>query len=680
MNEDQLSYKRATSVALIGLAIQAAVTLVLFFYARFGQDPGAMTAFWAVLLGLPIWISLALVFHQHRLERLEVLEAEAYQSSTAAQSTVFEEAGGEDLVQAAKLAWMHKWFLPAVSLVVGALYVILGFYRFFETREFTTFDGFVPPEQSGWAISISASVAVIGFVFARFVAGMAKQPVWSMLHAGSAAAVGAALVAAALGIAHFLREAIGYDLFLQYLPSVLGIYMMALGAEVFLNFVLNLYRPRRPGEYQRPAFDSRVLAFVAAPDRLAESISDAINYQFGFNVSSTWFYQLLQRSVGALVALGLLLMWGMSCFAVVEPHERGLLIQKGELVRELDSGLTIKMPWPLARVEKFPARAVNEIVIGDPSPMEDGPILWTNQHAGDESMFLIQPTPGVDVERASEQVDYALIVAQFPIHYAVDDLAKFVRLAQDGRRGNRDAHRHELLRAAASGAITRYMASLDVNEVLGRGRAEMSEDIRQIVQGAFDDLDAGVEVLFAGVAEVHPHSDVASSFEEVVGADQRRLTEIERARSEEIASLAEAAGSVEAARRVLVALDELDAMRQARAGETEVIRKEQEVMDLILAGGGRAADIISRARTERWEKHMSARAQLVASVGQVAAYRAAPIPFVVSKWLSALRQVSARSRVFIVPPEDVRVDVEYEEIEPMIGDLGSFNPDQEQPN
>ena len=38
----------------------------------------------------------------------------------------------------------------------------------------------------------------------------------------------------------------------------LAIYMLLVAAEIVLNFVLNLCRPRRPGEIPRPPFDSRV--------------------------------------------------------------------------------------------------------------------------------------------------------------------------------------------------------------------------------------------------------------------------------------------------------------------------------------------------------------------------------------------------------------------------------------
>lgn len=658
MKEDHLAYKRATSVSLIGLALQVVVAGVLLVYARMGSDPAAMSGFLVVLLGVPIWLVLALVFHQHRRERLEALEAEAYRQSSAAQSSVFEEVGADQQVQAGKLAWMHKWFLPGVSIVVGVFYIALGVWRYLGLPG----EGvdFIPPDENGWAIALGLGIAVLNFVFARFVAGMAKQPAWSLLHAGSAAAVGGALVGAAVSVSHFAHAALGYEVLLEYLPLVTAVFMVGIGAEIFMNFVLNLYRPRTPGEFQRPAFDSRVLAFIAAPDKLAESISEAINYQFGFNVSSTWFYRLLERSVWLLVVLASLILWGMTTMTIVDPQESALLVRNGKVVKTLDSGLSFKMPWPFDRVEKFPALSINEVIIGARRPSNDGPILWTNEHgAGSEEMFLVQPTPGASEEAGAESRDYALLVAEISLHYSVGDLNKYLRIAQDAEYGDPDKMRKDLLGAAASGVVMQYLATRSVDEVLGGDRSEMNGAIRKAIQTRYDELDWGVSLQFAGVAGVHPKKEVAGAFEEVVNADQRRESAIERAEAERISRLASVAGSVENAGRIIAVLDELDALRAGGGSDEEIASKELEATDLILDSKGEASIVMSSARTKRWSRHMSARSQLVQSVGQIAAYKAAPLPFKVEQYLSALSDSARAARVWIVPDQSIRIDIDF---------------------
>src|SRR5690606_36849160 len=134
----------------------------------------------------------------------------------------------------------------------------------------------------------------------------------------------ASIVGLLLAVAQFL-DFLDAPLALRYHHLVLPALMVVLGVEVGLNFVLNLYRPRRKGEFPRPAFESRILTFFAAPDRLAESVGEAISYQFGFDVTQSWFYRLLSRTLWLLFISGGLVLCGLSAVAIVEPNEQGLI-------------------------------------------------------------------------------------------------------------------------------------------------------------------------------------------------------------------------------------------------------------------------------------------------------------------------------------------------------------------
>jgi regulator of protease activity HflC (stomatin/prohibitin superfamily) len=659
---DHLSYRRATNVTLIGLVIQVVLAAVMLIYSRLFGDASAMTASIAMLMGIPIWVALALVFHQHARERLEALENAAFAGSTAAQASVFEGAGvADNQAQAQRLAWMHRWFLPSMSLLVAAGFIGIGLLRFLFSRGLLKEDtAFTPPRESGWAISIGLGAAVIGFIFARFVAGMAKQRVWALLHAGSATSVATALMGAALAVAHFALIAVKNEWFLRYLAPAMAIFMVALGAEMVLNFVLNLYRPRKVGEYQRPAFDSRFLAFVAAPDRLAQSISDAINYQFGFNVSSTWFYQLLARSVISLVALGGVIVWATSAFTVVRPHERGLLMRNGSLVREVGPGLVIDWPWPFTRVERFPAQGLNEIEVGTPPPDQAGPILWTNEHTTQEKFAIVHAT------RGAAEWDPNLIAVELPVHYVVTSLEKYKRLAQNGPSDDVDRMRRSLLKAVAEREVVEFLATFTVDELLGAERRNMGERLGTLLQDEYDRLDAGVKVTFTGVAGAHPEKTVAPAFEDVVRADVSRLKEIEKARADAIRTLAAVVGDVERARTIVAELDTLEKLKIDRVEKSRIVEQEQKVNELIASAGGEASSLISAARADRWQKHLRARARAVSSEGMLASYRAAPLPFKAARYLAALHEMTRDARVYIVPPQGVRVRLNMEQNEPIV--------------
>jgi regulator of protease activity HflC (stomatin/prohibitin superfamily) len=672
MKADPLAYKRAAGVSLIGLAIQASLAILLLLYAVLGQDAVAMTAFYYALVGVPAWVSLALVFHQHRLERVEAAEEEMYASSHAADASVFEGAAADFRIAASRLAWMHRVLIPVVGLSMGGLLVGLGLWRLSGGRAALRPDDFVRPEMTGWAVAIGLGVAVVGFIFARFVAGMAKQDAWSTLRAGAATSVGVSLAGLALATAHGVAFA-GSEIVLRYMHVILPVMMVVLGAEIFLNFVLNVYRPRRAGEAPRPAFDSRILGFVAAPDRIAESINEAINYQFGFDVSSTWFYQLLSRSILSLGALAALILWGLTSLAVVAPNERGLVLSFGAISREVGSGLHWKAPWPFQTLETYPALTVNEFTVGTPKPEGDGPIIWTEPHGGLERFLLVQSSGAA----SATQGDLSMLAVETPVQYEVVDLASYKRLAADSPDpDDRDGMRRELLRVVAERELIEFMGSRSVDEILGAGRASMTGDLRRRIEARYATLNqgegAGVRILFIGVAGAHPprNEEVALSFERVVSAEQTAQASIENARADAIRALAKVAGDVELARRIVTALDDLERARSGGAGAEELAEREASIDTLLAEAGGQAAERIADAKADRWVRHMDVRATATRQAGRNALYEAAPAYYMASLYLDTISEAVRNARVFITAFDAPHIRLNFEEIQ---SNISGFN-------
>src|ERR1044071_2766705 len=126
MKADYLSYQRATRVSLLGLLIQLALGLLLLLFGLFNRDKAAETASAFVLLGVPVWLALAILFDQHRRERIEAIEAEAFAASDAASSSVFEDRSDDLRVAAKRLRTLYRWMIPAVNLLVGGLLIGLG--------------------------------------------------------------------------------------------------------------------------------------------------------------------------------------------------------------------------------------------------------------------------------------------------------------------------------------------------------------------------------------------------------------------------------------------------------------------------------------------------------------------------------------------------------------------------
>lgn len=688
MKADYLSYQHAAYRSLLGLAVHVILGLALLIYAVLVRDTpagvpvdhAAMTAALFMLAGVPVWLMLAIVFDQHRRERIEAVEAEAFAAEPVA--SVFEQAGEDLRVAARRLKLLYRFVMPAVSAALAVLLLTLGVWRLRSGS--AAMGAFAAPEAyRGWAIALGLGCAFVGFLLARYLSGMAQQPMWVNLRAGAAYAAGTALLGLGLAVGH-LVDIPGPDLVLKYLLVVYPGVLVAVGGEMALNVVLDLYRPRKPGEFPRPGFESRVLGFLAAPDRIAESIGEALSYQFGYDVTDTWVYRLLARSfLRVLVPAAVAVLWSMSTLVVVRPHERGMVLRFGRLDRIIEPGLHLKWPWPIETVEVPPyfrrdpagkiegmsrtVTGVRTLQLGSPPPAADKPILWTNEHA-QETFFIVQPDPATrpgrdEAEPAEGRMHFAVLAAEIPVQYAIADLEAYEQLSPPEMRD-------DLLRAVAQRAVMQRLSRATLGDLLSGRRLEIQRQLRQAVEQAFvqiNPLGNGqpvAQVLFVGIAGIHPPRETARAFEAVIEVHQKYLARLHRAQGQRIETLTRAVGSVELAEHIIAELDALEALARGGADADALAGQRLKIVSLIRRAGGQAASVIFEASADRWSRHLGERARLAQYLGQVETFRAAPTIYRVSLYLDALRSAVAQSRVVVTDgevPIDVRLDVQDRE-------------------
>lgn len=681
---DHLAYRRAALVSLLGLAIQTVLTLLMFVYGKMTGDHGAVSATWLLGSGMIVWGVLLLVFDQQRRERLEAIEAEQLSSSSAAASA-FEATTDDMRVAARRLATIQKFVVPAAGIVIASILISAGLLRLNSWRaEAEPLSAL--PDANGLSLSIGFGIAIVLFVFARFVSGMGTLKPWASLRAGAAVAVAASIVGLLIGVASFLELALRQDWFAQLVPYVIPVIMLLLGSETVLNLVLDLYRPRSPGEDPRPAFDSRLLGLIAAPDRIAESVGEAVNYQFGVDISSSWFYQLLVRRFVLLTGLGLLIAWLMTSLVVVGPHQRGLILTWGNVSKPLVSlgdvseggdvgpGMHIKLPWPISTfdiptVETFErgSSVVAEATAGvrvlqlASSPPENlgEPVLWTESHTSQERLYVVQAggeRRSIEMEGVGGRAgSLSLVVAEVPVQYIVTDFKRFDEFAGPGQR-------ERLLTAIGRRVVTRYLSQKTIDEALATARTTMPAELRRDLELAFSELNdgrgAGIEIQFVGVNGVHPPVKVAPNFERTVIARQNRESTVETGRLEKTRQLTEVAGSVELADQIVEKLDEIALIRGS--GTPEETELEIQVQRLLEQAGGRAGEMLLSAGSQRWDRHMSERGRAALLRGQDAAYRAAPELFESKRYFEALLGVMRNARVYMTPGDLPNLNVRLE--------------------
>ncbi len=697
MKADYLTYRRASTISLFGLILQVLLTLTVVIYWRYTGDGSAPSAAIYLGTGIVVWAALLLVFDQHRRERIEALEAEQLAVSGASAASAFEGISDDLRVGARRLAFIQKWVIPGAGVFVAAINLFFGIRGVRGWNEFRSEDVFNTPGLFGWGLAIGVSLGVVGFIFARFTSGMGKEKAWGHLRSGAAQAVAASLFGVLIAVASFFEIALGKSVISMYTPLIVSVAMIVLGAEVAMNLVLDMYRPRKPGEDPRPAFDSRLLGLLAAPDRVAENAREALSYQFGVDVTSTWFYKLVTRWAFFLVAGGVLVGWLMTSLVVVQPHERGLILTNGRISAPLLSfdgegdtgsgdigpGLHVKWPWPFAiyetpmivsqdhkgaSVEDTTTTGVRVLHLAS-DPPDDGkrtPILWTESHTSREMLNIVHgnrsEVESESVDDGSDVVGLSLLAVEVPMHYVVRNVELFDRFAGPGER-------EKLLRLIGRRVVTQYLGSLEMDQILASYRTTMPDELRGRLQKAFGELNdgegPGIEILFVGVHGVHPPMKAAPSFLRVIQAQQNRASSIEDAKKTKIKILTEIVGTVELADEIVSSLDDLDAKRSGNASSEEIAGAELAVQRLLEEAGGEAGESLLVASASRWERHMFERGRAVLLQGQQEAYAASPRLYRSRLYFDAWLEAIADARVYLVPSdlESLKVRIELQDRE-----------------
>ena len=328
-----------------------------------------------------------------------------------------------------------------------------------------------------------------------------------------------------------------------------------LAVELVLAFVIEFYRPRMPGEEERPLPESRLLALFTEPGGVARNVADSLDYQFGFRVSEAWFYRFLERTIVPLLMVMVIAFWLMSCIVVVNPSETALRERFGKVVspEPFGAGVYFKLPYPFESIYRFTSSRVQELTIAnhdddgheeeEEEEEDDGHgherpgkkkkkvkheekgepvIVWNIEkaHKG-ESDYLVGARSVEQVKLDADIRDshgVGLLSAHIPLFFKVNDLYSYTYNNKDTGRILKNLGQRELLE---------YFIQTDWNDLLGAGRGKASDILRERIQARADELGLGVEVVFVALTGLHPPVGVGGSFDKITAAtvDRQKLVQ-----------------------------------------------------------------------------------------------------------------------------------------------------------
>ncbi len=584
--------------------------------------PGIVAA--AVLTVVTFLSALRLYFQRRRLEEEENLELYRREHP---ETELFADSD-EALRLAARGERLYKSYaLPLLTLSIGVLLIAFTLLRWQAWNSLSI----LPQIDQPLAFAILSITLFLGaLLIGSFYLGASRDPGyrWVRPTAGWMFLTGILflLSGVVLVVYHLGLEWPRLDIRMARLGLLM---LLLLGAELVISVIIDFYRPRGQ-QKEVPVLESRLLALFTEPGGIARNIALSLDYQFGFKVSEAGFYRFFERMIVPFAMVMLIGFWLMSTLTVVRVEENGIRERFGRVVSPtpLGPGLYFKLPWPLASIYKFPVERVQELPIGytpgragenpDLPPEEMGDlsgrvIVWSKMHNLAEENFVVAsrsvaelapdgratPAPDDSARGGKVPVSAYFMSASVPLYFKVENLYDFAYRHSNPRQTLTDLAQRELVR---------YLATVDLFELLTRKREEGAQVLRERIQAAANDVQLGIAVVFIGLEGIHPPVRVGQYFDEVVSASEEKHT-------------------------------------MALEGQKYATGKVPEAL-------AQAYRLVSEAEAYKFNKQQMAAAEAARFTKQLLSYEIAPDIFVLRSYLELLEEKTAGIRKYVVAVEN----------------------------
>ncbi|MFM2296058.1 MAG: Modulator of FtsH protease HflK [Verrucomicrobiota bacterium] len=582
-------------IGLVNFIALLAVGAGVFALGKHSLSLAALAA--SIALGFGALVA-AVGWFQMRLEdreRLEKYELDEL-ARTRGSATLFE--GKEDTfaAQQSRLSF-EKYFVPGFTLVLCVGQSVVAWWLW---NLFAKIPVVAPLQNQLMTMGLFGLCFLALFLLGKYAAGIAKienlrlirpSAGWLLLGAYVCFLVAAGIAAEEAGV-----KRVDFQL-----ARGLAVLLAMLAAELLLNLVFELYRPRVKGKVARPLYESRLVGLLSQPEGLFTTAARTLDYQFGFKVSETFAYQILAEKLPAFILALAAAAWLSSCLVFLEPGEQALLERNGKPVdsgKILTAGAHLKLPWPIDKIYRYNASEVRSFNVGfvpDPKLAGENTVLWTRSHYKEELPFLVASRDVSVDTNANATVPVNLLDAGIPVQFRIADVRAWATKHADAQA---------LLEQIATREVVRYLAGVDLLDIMSTGRAAAAVALQKNIQARADELNLGAEILFVGLADIHPPTTAAADYEAVNGASQQVQAKVFKAEGD--------------------------------ATKDNLLAQAQALED-VRAAEGRAAGKVSGAN-----------AQAARFANQLVAYRTAPEVYSQRLYLQTFARATANTRKYLI--------------------------------
>lgn len=482
-----------------------------------------------IFLGIGTLVAVVSWF-QMRLEENERLEKLEFDELTRSKgsSTLFETKDTEGFPAQRSREQFERFLVPAFTAL---LFLGEGAGAFFLWRWLKGLP--VIPEliQPTTGVVLFALFFVGLFLFGKFSATIARLGNDRLLRPGASWVLLGAYICALVAIG-LVGVWFGYPKDDFYVAEVLCVLLGLLSIETLVALILEMYRPRLKGRVARPLYDSRLVGLLGQPEGIFTTAAQALDYQFGFKVSETWFYEYLKERLGYLILLEVGVLLLSTCMVFVNPGEQVLVEHFGRPTGAvLGPGGHLKWPWPIDKAFRYRTEEIQSFIVGsqpDPAFENQNTILWTVQHAKEENFLVAnrdQYLLSTNEASANAAPAVSLLTVSIPVQFQVTNVLDWAYTNENATN---------LLQDVATREVVRYLAGADMNEIMSGERIAAADELRGRIQAAADEHHLGAKIIFVGLQDIHPPVKVAGDYEKVVGAGQTKLSAILDAQADDI--------------------------------------------------------------------------------------------------------------------------------------------------
>jgi regulator of protease activity HflC (stomatin/prohibitin superfamily) len=585
---------------LVNLVISLVAGVAAFIVARHANSFAGLVA--VVFLGLGTLVA-AVSWFQMRLEQAERLEKLEFDelAKSHSDSALFEARDSEVFPAQRSREQFERFFVPIFTVLL-CLIEAGGAYFFWKWLSSNTTVANVKHPMMG--LFVFFGIALVLFGVGRFSSAYARlekhrllrpSAGYLLLNAVLCALVGAGII----GVQARFPKA---DL---YGARVLCGLLAVVAIETLITLVLEIYRPRVKGKIERPLYDGRLVGLLGQPEGLITTAAQAIDYQFGFKVSETWFYRFFERAILWLVPLQILLLILSTGLVVIEPGEQALLEHFGKPAEGrpvLSAGAHFKWPWPIDKIYRFRTEQIQTFDVGftpDSEKENEKAVLWTVAHTKEDNFLVANREPagaGMTNQAAGKRTPpVSLVTGSIPVLYQITNVVDWAYINEDAP---------SLLQDIGTREVVRYLAGADLTELMSSGRLEASTTLAQRIQAASDERHLGARIIEVGLQDLHPPVKVAPDYEKVVAATQLKEAKILAARADEIKTNA--------------------------------------------LSGSQAVTLVDAAESEAVARQVGALAHAGLFTNQIPAFEAAPSVYLQRSYLNTFARATANARKYLM--------------------------------